>query len=170
MDMRLAPNASSVGVRDRFAGNFTKAIYLRSQPSAELERRIGYGAGRLAQGWWLLFALEKPTAANFQFGGYTHFSGGRIGHPSLGDSRPAVEDSLKATYGGDAALMAQRTASIAALQLAGPDRLAKVIPVARGMDYPAGTGIYQCNIGPEPILCIVAAFVPPGQTYTGMYT
>jgi hypothetical protein len=170
MAMPLAPNATSVGLRDKFSGNFTKALYLRSQSSNELERRIGYGSGRLAKGWWLLFALEKPSPANFQFGGYTHFSGARIGPPSLGNARPTVEESLKETLGGNAALMAQRTASLAALQLTGPERLAKIIPVAGGADYPVGTGIYQCNVGPGAILCVVAAFIPPGGMYTGMYT
>ena len=91
MAMHLAADQSSVGVENRFAGNFTKAIYLRSQPASEIERRLGYGAGRLARGWWLLFALEKPSPDNFEYGGYTHFSGGRIGHPSLGNARPSVE-------------------------------------------------------------------------------
>ena len=74
MPSPLAPDPSSIGVIDGFKRNFTKALYLRSQPSGECERGLGYGPGRLSQGWWLLFALERPTPDNFEFGGYTHFS------------------------------------------------------------------------------------------------
>jgi hypothetical protein len=65
-------------------------------------------------------------------------------------------------------LLAHKGRHVAALKIDGPDRLAKVVPVASGADYPAGTGIYQCNI-PRPISCKVAAFVGPGQTYLGHY-
>ena len=95
MPSPLAPDPSSIGVIDGFKRNFTKALYLRSQPSGECERGLGYGPGRLSQGWWLLFALERPTSDNFEFGGYTHFSGARIGHPSLGNTRPTVEEELQ---------------------------------------------------------------------------
>jgi hypothetical protein len=164
----LAANASSEGVEDAFSGNFTKALYLRSQSAEELEARIGYGSGRLAQGWWLLFALERPAADNFEFGGYTHFSGSRIGPPALANARPTVESDLEKVLGGPAALQKRRAAAVEELQLSGPDRLAKVLPVARGNEYPVGTGIFQCNI-PRPIRCRVAAFVPPGGRYLGMY-
>jgi hypothetical protein len=136
-----------------------------------LERRIGYGPGRLAEGWWLLFALEKPAKEHFEFGGYTHFSGARIGDPRLGDARVSVESSLTEEFGGEQALIGAKAAHIERLQLFGPDRLAKVIPVAAGAQYPVGSGIYQCNVKPSgPIRCRVAAFVPPGGTYTGDYS
>jgi hypothetical protein len=165
----LAPNASSVGVIDQFKGNFTKALYLRSQGSTELERRLGYGAGRLANGWWLLFALARPAPGSFEFGGYTHFSGSRIGNPTLGSGRPHVEDDLLRNFGGPAGMAAAKARHVAALELSGPNRLAKVIPVDGGSDYPVGSGIYQCNVT-TPIRCKVAAYVPPGGTYLGNYT
>ena len=128
---------------------------------------MGYGPGRLSQGWWLLFALERPTPDNFEFGGYTYFSGSRIGPP--GDpNRPTVEQELLKDEGGPAQLLALTAKLIATLQLSGHERLAKVVPVGPGADYPVGTGIYQCNI-PRPISCKVAAFVAPGATYLGMY-
>ena len=67
MPNALAPDQSSVGIVDDFKGNFTKAMYLRSQPSGELERRLGYGPGRLSQGWWLLFALVVAAGSSFEF-------------------------------------------------------------------------------------------------------
>jgi hypothetical protein len=163
----LEASPASVGIEDSFSGNFTKARFLRGQSSSELERRIGYGPGRLAAGWWLLFLLERPTADNFEFGGYTHFSGSRIGPPKLGNQRPHVEADL-ATLLGQAGLAATKARQIAALQLQGPERLAKVLPIAPGNDYPTGSGIYQCNI-PRPLRCKVAAFMGPGQIYQGNY-
>src|SRR4051794_4070052 len=132
MRVHLSPNASSVGTEGGFSGNFTLAKYIRRQDSAKLEKRIGYGPGRLANGYWLVFALEKPSPDNFEFGGYTYFSGARIGHPSLGDSRPTVEASLKADVGGDPRLVALKRKHVEGLQLFGYDRLAKLIPVAPG--------------------------------------
>ena len=164
----LVPNASSVGVVDKFKGNFTKALYLRSQSSRELETRLGYGPGRLSEGWWLLFALERPAPSSFEFGGYTHFSGSRIGNPSLGPGRPHVEDGLLKTFGGLAGMASAKARHVAMLELSGPNRLAKVIPVAPGNDYPVGSGIYQCNVT-APIRCKVAAYVPPGGMYLGNY-
>jgi|SRR5215469_7432091 len=165
----LAPNASSVGTIDFFKGNFTKALYLRGQSSTELERRLGYGPGRLASGWWLLFALDRPAPGNFEFGGYTYFSGSRIGDPGLGTGRPHVEDDLLQNFGGTAGMAAAKARHIAALELDGANRLAKVIPVAKGTDYPVGAGIYQCNVGPAPIRCKVAAYIPPNGKYLGNY-
>lgn len=168
MAVALAPNATSVGTIDFFKGNFTKALYLRGQSSSELERRLGYGPGRLAQGWWLIFALDKPASTDFEFGGYTHFSGSRIGDPKLGASRDHVETDLAKHLGGSAGVAHAKIGHVAGLELSGPNRLAKVIPVAPGNDYPVGAGIYQCNVT-SPVKCKVAAFVPPGGTYLGNY-
>jgi hypothetical protein len=171
MPVRLSPHQSSVGTEAKFFGNFTQAKYLRNHSAAELERRIGYGPGRLAEGWWLLFALEKPDPLHFEFGGYTYFSGARIGDPRLGAARGTVDASLNADLGGDAQLLEVKKRQIEGMTLVGYDRLTKVIPVAAGSEYPIGSGIYQCNIKETgPIRCKVAAFVAPGDTYTDNYT
>src|SRR5690242_16456649 len=160
----LVPNASSVGTIDFFQGYFTKAVYLRGQSSAELEHRLGYGPGRLADGWWLLFALDRPPSAKFEFGGYTMFSDSRIGDPGLGRARPHVQDELVKDLGGAANVEKAKERHVAALELTGSNRLARVIPVKKGNDYPAGSGIYQCNVT-IPIRCKVAAYIPPGGKY-----
>lgn len=169
MRFSLAPNASSVGTTGKFSGNFTKAKFIRGQSCSELELRVGYGSGRLDHGYWLLFALEKPDPANFEFGGYTHFSGARIGDPRIGGERASVEAELARTLGGSGAVAEAKKRHVDDLQLIGPDRLAKIIPVAPGTEYPVGSGIYQCNI-PAPISCRIAAFVGPGETYQGSYS
>jgi|KBSSwiStaDraftv2_1062776.scaffolds.fasta_scaffold671062_1 hypothetical protein len=168
MAKALEASGSSVGTEDVFTGNFTKALYLRSHPSAELELRLGYGPGRLSDGWWLLFAIDPPSPSNFEFGGYTHFSGSCIGNPNVGGLRPHVEEELLEQL-GPVGLWRKKVEHVAALEITGPQRLAKVLPVKRGNDYPVGSGIYQCNI-PRGIRCKVAAYVAPGQTYLGNYT
>ncbi len=163
----LAPDQRSVGETRFIRGNFTQAMYLRSQPSQALEDRLGYNRGTLAKGWWLVFAIDKPDPSNFEFGGYTYFSGGRIGPPSLGDTRTTVETSLASQLGKN--LDGQRRSHVTNfLRIQGHLRLAKVISVTKPTEFPMGTGIYQCNIR-DPIRCRVAAFVEPGQIYTGMY-
>jgi hypothetical protein len=170
MRVQLTPHQSSVGTEAKFFGNFTQAKYLRSQTAQELERRIGYGPRRLAEGWWLLFALEKPDPLHFEFGGYTYFSGARIGDPRLGAARETVDASLKEDLGGDAHLLEVKKRHIEGMTLVGYDRLAKVIPVAAGSEYPIGSGIYQCNVKESgAIKCRVAAFLAPGAIYTGNY-
>ena len=169
IDLRPSSDDSSVGVLGGGSGNFTEALYLRSQSAGEIEQRLGFGPGRLSRGWWLVFALEKPLPDNFDFGGYTDFSGGRIGHPRVGGSRPKVEEELEQDLGGPAQVLAARARRIATLQITRADRVAKVAPVAAGSDYPVGSGFPQFNI-PHAIKCKVAAFIAPGETYLGMYT
>ena len=71
--------------------------------------------------------------------------------------------------GGPAQVLAAKAAHIARLQITGHERLAKVLPVGPGADYPVGAGIYQRDIQ-RPIECAVAAFIAPGETHLGMYT
>jgi hypothetical protein len=150
-------------------GFFTQALYLRGQSSAELERRLGYGAGRLAQGWRLLFMLDLPGVEDFEFRGYTHFSGGVVqGHLNPPDKRTA-EDRLRES--GVDVLRSKQKVIREVFRLHGPNRLAKVIPVRTGTEYPPGSGIPQWTLvrGREKRF-EVAAFVAPGQLYNGNYT
>jgi hypothetical protein len=80
-------------------GFFTKALFLRSQPAAELERRLGYASGRLLNGWWLLFLLRMPTPNDFEFMGYSQMSGGiPQGHLHPPGGLTAEQSLAKAGY------------------------------------------------------------------------
>ena len=154
-------------------GFFTKALSLRMQPSTEVERRLGYRSGRLAEGWWLLFMLDLPGVDDFEVRGYTHLSGGVTqGHlPRPPDSRTA-EQRLR--DGGFDLTRIKQNLIRDVFTLAGPNRLAKAIPV-RGEfgadDYPPGSGIAQWTLLPgHEKRFKVAAFIGPGQVYSGMYT
>lgn len=152
-------------------GFFTKAHWLRMQTAAEVERRIGYRAGRLSQGWYLLFLLQKPTPDQFEFRGYSYMSNGiPFGHlPNPPDPRNAEQRLHQGGY--DTARMKQGIIQNV-FTLSGHNRLAKVIP-ARGefgkLDYPPGSGIEQWTLT-VPLPFQVASFIAPGEVYQGNYT
>jgi hypothetical protein len=161
------PLALLPGQTVAMAGFFTKARFLRGQPALELERRLGYAPGRLANGWWLLFLEQMPTPNDFEFMGYSHMSGGVAqGHLRPG---PTAEQQLKSGK-FDVFGMKRRTI-LQAFRLSGPDRLAKVVPVAdqSGLTpYPPGSGLPQWKLI-QPLTFKVVAEVRAGQVYLGDY-
>ncbi|MCX7889744.1 MAG: hypothetical protein N2422_08470 [Rhodobacteraceae bacterium] len=156
------------GATLRRAGFFTRAGFLRGVVPAEVERRLGYRAGRLAQGWWLLVLTEMPGPADFELRGYSQMSGGVAqGHlPQPPDPRTA-----EARLGAEGFDLGRIKAGLIrdTFRLAGPDRLAKVVPVAGETgeaDYPPGSGIPQWTLT-RPLAWSVAAFVAPGRVWMG---
>jgi hypothetical protein len=148
-------------------GFFTKARFLRQQSAAELERRLGYAQGRLSMGWWLLFLEEMPTPKDFEFMGYTYMSGGVIqGHLRPG---PTAEQRLKnAKYD---VFGLKRRSIVQTFRLFGPDRLARVVPIAGEsgpMPYPPGSGFPQWTLT-RPLLFRAWGSIGPGQIYSGDY-
>ena len=79
--MPITPWPPELGKVVQADGCITRLKFVINRPTRELERRIGYSAGRLDGGWWLLLLQDQVQAAEFEFYGYTQFSGGRIGHP-----------------------------------------------------------------------------------------
>ena len=158
----------TVGSTVKMRGYVLKAMFMRGQSAAELERRIGYGSGRLIKGWYLFFLLQMPTITDFTMRGYTYLPDG----VPVGESDPPEPamanrgwsqsdiDSLKQN-------LIKRTFTIS-----GPERLAKVIPVTDhgpGSTYPPGSGIPQWRLNTK-LDFKVKAFIPPGQVYMGDYT
>jgi hypothetical protein len=158
-----------LGATVRRKGYFTRAVFLRGQSAAEIERRLGFRAGRCGKGWWLLFLAEMPLPADFELRGYSQMSGGVAqGHlPRPPDPRTA--EAAMAAKGAD---LARIKAGLIrdVFRLSGPERLAKAIPVAGGTgenDYPPGTGIPQWELTGRALAWQVAAFVAPGRSYDG---
>jgi hypothetical protein len=179
--MIFVPLPSRVGEMQRLKGDFSKALYYRGQPAAEIERRIGYRSGRLREGWWLMFLTVMPTADQFEYRGMSQMSGGiEAGHLPQNRSGPTAEDRLR-SGGFNLSGSAQQTIGLkqktieTVFRLIGAERLAKVRPVAQAHgdpdspDYPPGSGIPQWTLT-EPLVWVAAAFVAPGQTYQGNYT
>ncbi|MBR1232076.1 hypothetical protein [Bradyrhizobium sp. AUGA SZCCT0182] len=162
------PPAFLPGQSIPMTGFFTKAGFLRQQPAPELERRLGYAQGRLVNGWWLLFLEQMPTPNDFEFMGYSYMSGGMAqGHVRPG---PTAEQHLKAGK-FDVFGMKRRTI-LQTFRLSGPDRLAKVVPVADqsgAMPYPSGTGVPQWKLI-QPLKFRVVGEIGPGRIYSGDYS
>ena len=176
----FVPLPRAVGETQPLAGFFTQARYLRMQTAAELERRLGYRAGRLRDGYWLMFLLQMPTVQQFEYRGYSQMSGGIAqGHRPEHANDPNAENLLKAggyNLTGTATQkegMKHRTLRDT-FTLSGHLRLAKLRPVARAhgdpdvADYPPGSGIPQWELV-APLPFVAAAFVAPGGAYDGMY-
>ena len=161
----------TVGGTAHLRGFFTKALYLRNQPSREIEKRLGYRAGRLDEGWWLCFLLVMPRGDEFEVRGYSQMSGGVAqGHLKSPPDPRNAEQTLK---DGGVDLVKVKAGLIAStFRLSGPERLAKVIP-ARGEfgenDYPPGSGIPQWTLT-KPLQFKVVAFMGPHEDYQGTYS
>jgi hypothetical protein len=158
----------SAGQHVPMKGFFTKARFLRQQPAAELERRLGYAQGRLAKGWWLLFLEQMPTPNDFEFMGYSYMSGGVAqGHLRQG---PTAEQELKA--GKYDVFGLKRRTILQTFRLSGPERLAKVVPIdgeSGAMPYPPGSGFPQWKLI-QPLPFRVWGTVGPGKAYSGDYS
>lgn len=157
----------------RRAGFFTRAVGLRSKSQDDLERSLGFKAGRLAHGWWLGFMTELPGQDDFEFAGYSHLSGGvEQGHLA---SPPDPRSMHRRLIDERRDVVRLKASAIASFTLEGAQRLAKVFPVAKPSgvedDYPPGTGLPQWKLlpGHEKPFAIVA-FIRPGDRYLGDFT
>lgn len=162
----------TVGGNANLGGYFTKALYLRNQPSREVENRLGYRAGRLDEGWHLCFLLQMPKSDDFEVRGYSQMSDGVAqGHLASPPDPRNAEQKLDADGFDLAKIKANLIANT--FRLSGPERLAKVIPARGGFgenDYPPGSGIPQWTLRKGVRLqFMVAAFVGPGEEYLGFY-
>lgn len=149
-------------------GYVTKALFLRQQPAPELERRLGYASGRLAQGWWPLFLERMPTPDDFEFRGYSQMSGG-IAQGHLRKGPTAEQELISGRF--DVASMKRRII-LQNFRLSGPDRLAKVVPIdgpTGTMPYPPGSGVPQWELT-RPMTFRVWGRVDSGEVYSGDYS
>ncbi|WP_434614615.1 hypothetical protein [Azospirillum sp. B2RO_4] len=156
-------------------GCVTRLIDIINRDPTHLEELIGFHRGRLSRGYYLLL-LKEPLAANeFEFFGYTYFSGGKFGLPSNDEAKEAarqsVHDSLLKQMGNMGVYnLAQKVA--ADIPATGQNRLVKIIPVIGHDDkmktadqYPASPhGIAQFRLIVEKRF-LVSAFVGPDRRF-----
>jgi hypothetical protein len=135
-------------------GYVTQHHFLRGQDARELERRVGYGAGRLKDGFYLLFLNRVPKPDEFELKGYSHLPGGK----PVGATDDA-EAHLKAGHFDIEKLKLLLIKS--KFTVSGSDRLAKILPFADGSSYPPGSGIPQWRLT-KKLPCIVAAVIEAG--------
>ena len=154
------------------AGGFvTPLLWLINKPPSDIEARIGYAPGRLGAGFVLLFLKEQVAGDEFAYAGHSHFSGGRIGHPRLGESRERVETDLARLVSDVAAMRRRQAATI--FQLFGSHRIVKLVPIApedpRRPDhenYPVGSGIPQFILTVEKLF-VAGCVVRGGRKHLG---
>jgi hypothetical protein len=143
-------------------GCFTQLKYLAGQSLSEIERRLGYRTGRLAQGAYVLQACELPGPNGFNLLAYSLTPGDRF--KTAGSYDPQKASALF----GDLDHHKLRQLALAGWQISGPDSLVKIIPVTPHSDretYPSGSGVPQWEMT-VPLRCRVAAFVEPYQHFT----
>lgn len=145
-----------VGSTTRLSGNVTTLTWIGARSPAAVEQSLGYGSGRLTQGYWIALLKDPLTPADFEFDGTTLRSGGRMGLPGTTNAadalRPRVHDLAMQQRGAGGYQQLQQMA-LASVKLSGDQRIAKVIPVAAhdpamapDMQYPPGGGGLQWKI------------------------
>jgi hypothetical protein len=143
-------------------GCFTQLKYIAGQSLSEIERRLGYRTGRLAQGAYVVQASELPGAHEFNLLAYSQTPGDRFKTEGSYDPHKA-----KAMY-GDLDHNKLRHLVRSGWQISGPDSLVKIIPITEHSNremYPPGSGVPQWEMT-TPLRCRVAAFVEPNQHFT----
>jgi hypothetical protein len=114
------------------SGCFTKEKYIAGRTLVEIERNLGFRAGRLAHGMTVVTLLELPSITEFGLAAYSNVPTHRFVTPS----NPNI-DKLKAN-------------ARASWALVGFERLVRVLPAARhnpavaaDIQYPPGQGVPQ---------------------------
>jgi len=162
------------------AGNVTQLKAIPFGNSASVEKSLGYGEGRLTEGYSILVLKEKlvggigrdglEDARHFEFDGTTMRSGGKLGLPAATAAadalRPRVLDDILKDRSQEEYLR-WKMAVAAGMPLDGPDRLVKVAPMtphaedmAPDRQYPMGGGGLQWLIlKTRPLKFLVAVFI-----------
>ena len=154
------------GSRHAMKGVFAQASALRSHSPVELERRLGYAPGRLAEGWTLLFLEQMPAPEDFELMEFARMSPGPPGRLAVRAGKSARE--ILAESGGDMLQLKQKTIA-EKFRLSGPDRLARIVPVSDPngpMPFPPGGGAPQWQLVRSLPFRVVST-IPPGRVYFG---
>lgn len=138
------------------SGNVTTLNWIGARPAEQVEQNLGFGAGRLRNGYWILVLKEALREDDFQFDGTTLRSGGRDGLPAKNEAQDALRTRVHAgmikQYGEAQYRTMQRTA-LAGVQIIGAQRIVKMIAdtphnplLTPDIQYPAGGGGLQWKI------------------------
>jgi hypothetical protein len=166
-----------VGQYDNFSGDVTTLNWITPRAPAALEINLGFGAHRLAAGYWVVLLVSKLEPDDFEFSGTTLRSGGRLGLPAGSGAadklRPRVHDQVLFERGplGYKAFQEQVLKDV---MISGPRRIAKVIPetphdlnAAPNVQYPKGGGGLQWTIKKiKPKKFLIALHVAPNGMAT----
>jgi hypothetical protein len=158
-----------VGQIEKLTGNVTTLNWIGARAPGDIERSLGYGPGRLREGYAIALLVEPLSAPDFEFDGTTLRSGGRAGKPYSTEKadklRPRVHDSVLRERGQKGYEDLQKTA-LKNVKLTGDERIAKIVPMTRhdpklgpDLQYPMGAGGLQWAILKPGKRFLIAAFV-----------
>jgi hypothetical protein len=169
-----------VGSSEHIQGDVTTLNWIGPRPPAAVERALGFRAGRLAAGYWVLLLKEPLRPDDFVFAGTTLRSGGRYGLPAGNAAADAlrvrVNDRLRIERGtvGYEALQRKVLASAA---ISGLQRIAKVIAVtphdpslAPDLQYPPGGGGLQWKLVKKKRFLVAMEVQPDGTAVAPAFT
>jgi hypothetical protein len=138
-------------------GYITQFHFIAGKGASRLESLLGYKAGRLAGGWALLDLCKVPGPADFEFRGYSYFSGGIIeGHKEENKGGKTAEVRLKES-------LIKKTFCIS-----GSKRLVKIVPKdppSGNKDYPPGSGVPQWELMKKLPFKVCAVMLPDGKKW-----
>lgn len=164
----------TLGNHEVVFGDITTLQWVKPGYEADTERALGYHAGKLAQGYYILLLTRKPQSNEFQFSGTTLRSGGKLGLPAATDAldalRPRVHTEMQTKYGA-AGYSDLQINALNTITLKGDQRICKVLPDLRhnaGMapndQYPMGGGGLQWTLTRPGLPFLVAVRVNPNGT------
>ncbi len=157
-----------VGAIEVYGGNVTTLGWIGPRSAADIEERLGYRAGRLSRGYWILALKQRLQPDDFEFDGNTLNSGGRLGLPAadaIADAaRRRVHAKVMDEYGAAGYRKLQQYA-LSTVEYYGTNRIAKLLPVTRhdedmspALQYPIGGGGLQWKLK-HKVGFLVACFV-----------
>lgn len=154
-----------VGQAIKAAGYITQYHFVARKTGAQLERLIGYKAGRLGEGWMMLYLTQMPGPMDFKFRGYSQMSGGvSKGHLKTKEDLFAAQRDKELKFAQEYDVQKLKQAIIKnVFRLSGSKRLVKVIPNKRASgskDYPPGAGIPQWELV-KKLSFKVGEIIPP---------
>ncbi len=141
----------------RVTGCITQEKYIKGKSLTEVERILGFHAGRLGEGMVVAALQQIPAKDQFELLGYTQVAEHRFNTSAL---KGLDADKLKET-------VRQNTFS-----LHGVNRLVKILPnilhqpfMKDEDQYPPGSGVPQWKLT-SPVYAIVVAIVQAGEKYS----
>lgn len=169
-----------VGSEEYIDGDVTTLNWIGPRPLRAIETALGFGAGRLSAGYWVLVLKERLQPEDFELSGNTLRSRGRLGLPAGGtaedNNRARVHDQIMAARGA-AGYRALQQQLIGSIQIVGLNRIAKVRPVTRHDDnmppdlqYPMGGGAPQWTLVKKKKFLVAMEMRPDGTAITPSFT
>jgi len=166
MNIASLPPPIAIGRTIFEAGIITQANAIAGCGRFDVERKMGFNAGHLSQGYTVAHLQMVPGFHDWTFRRFTDILEPDWDYEEDGPDPRSAEDILTA-QGENVELMKSEVMRYD-FATSGPKRLIKIIPVQNPQgwpQYPQRAGAPQIVLR-NPVAMTVAAFVGPNDTYT----